>query len=95
LGLNAQVIRLKAEVCKIFRKERIKPFKIFSASTTFSSIRDESSLRKNPKRYKPKQPLHPPTQLPEALYDLAWVPQPSAFGLQPSVHLPSQTTIFQ
>jgi hypothetical protein len=49
--VTAQVFRLKAEVYKTSRKAQIKPFKTFSVSTTFGSIRDESSLGKKPKRF--------------------------------------------
>jgi hypothetical protein len=45
------VFRLKAEGYKTSRKARINPFKTFSVSTTFGSIRDESSLDKKPKRF--------------------------------------------
>jgi len=51
LLVTAQVFRLKAEVYKTSRKARLKPFKTFSVSTTFGSIRDESSLGKKPKRF--------------------------------------------
>jgi hypothetical protein len=51
LLVTDQVFRLKAEGYKTSRKARIKPFKTFSVSTTFGSIRDESWLGKKPKRF--------------------------------------------
>jgi len=49
--LGDQVFRLKAEGNETSRKARIKPFKTFSVSTTFGSVRNESSLGKKPKRF--------------------------------------------
>ena len=47
----AQVFRLKAEGHETCRKPRIKPFNTFSVSTSVGSIRDESSLGKEPNRF--------------------------------------------
>jgi hypothetical protein len=46
LSVTTQVDRLKAEGSELSRKARIKPFKTFSLSTTFGSIREDSSLDK-------------------------------------------------
>jgi hypothetical protein len=51
MRVTTQVFRLKAEGYKLSRKARIKPFNTFSVSTTLGSSRDESSLRKKPKRF--------------------------------------------
>jgi hypothetical protein len=49
--VTAQVFRLKAEVYNTFRKAQIQPFKTFSVSKTFGSIRDEFPSGKKPKRF--------------------------------------------
>jgi hypothetical protein len=48
-GIQAEGIQ--TEGYKLSRKARIKPFNTFSVSTTLGSSRDESSLRKKPKRF--------------------------------------------
>jgi len=48
---NYKVFRPKAEGYKLSRKARIKPFKTFLVSTTFGSIREDSSLDKKSKRF--------------------------------------------
>jgi hypothetical protein len=48
--VTTQVFMLKAEGYPLSRKAQIKPFNTFSVSMTLASSRDESSLRKKPKR---------------------------------------------